>query len=221
MHLDAGEFTVTKYDEEKRVWSIEITDCDDASIMLLSRGAVLPVELLSFSGEALEDINRLYWSTDNEVNNEGFFVEKSRNGLIFESIGFVKSKEEVSADYVFDDNNPWNGSNYYKLKQVDFDGSSRYSHIIHLVRQADFDFRVVENPFRHTLYIVIDSNTDIDGNISIFAINGQIVYEQDHFVESGSTELQFDMDNIFPGNYIIRFLDKANKTYLTKKIVKI
>lgn len=221
MYLHAGDFTVTKFDEEKKVWSIELVDCDDASILLLARGSVLPVDLLAFSGEALSKINRLYWSTANELNNRGFFVEKSKNGLQFESIGFVESKDKAEADYIFDDNNPWNGSNYYKLNQVDLDGESKYSHIIHLVRHADFEFKVVENPFRHTLYIVIDSNTDIDGNISIFAINGQIVYEKDHNVKTGSTELQFDMNIINSGNYIIRFLNKANNTYLTKKIVKI
>jgi len=141
--------------------------------------------------------------------------------LHFESIGFVKGEEEPETDYIFDDLNPWNGSNYYKLKQVDYDGNFSYSHIIHLIRHADFDFKVMENPFRHTLYIQIDSNTDIDANISIFAINGQIVYEKDHDVKSGFSELQFDMNDINSGNYIIRFLNKGNNTYLTKKIVKI
>ncbi len=221
MHLNTGEFTITKFDEENKVWSIELFDCEDASILLLSRGSTLPVEFLAFSGEALSDINRLYWTTTNELNNEGFFVEKSKNGLHFESIGFVKGEEEPETDYIFDDVNPWNGSNYYKLKQVDYDGNFNYSHIIHLIRHADFDFKVVENPFRHTLYIQIDSNTDIDANISIFAINGQIVYEKDHDVKSGFSELQFDMNNINSGNYIIRFLNKRNNNYLTKKIVKI
>lgn len=221
MHLDKGDFTITMFDEENKVWSIELPECEDASILLLSRGMSLPVDFLAFHGEVLSDVNRLYWTTANEQNNEGFFVEKSKNGLQFESIGFVKSEEELEADYIFDDVNPWNGSNYYKLKQVDYDGNSKYSHIIHLIRHADFDFKVVENPFRHTLYIVIESNTEIDANISIFAINGQIVFEKDHAVKSGSSELQFDMDNINSGNYIIRFLNKGNNTYLTKKIVKI
>jgi len=221
MHLDQGQFTITEFDEENRVWSIELSDCEDASILLLSRGTTLPVEFLAFRGEVLSEVNRLYWTTANEINNEGFFVEKSKNGLQFESIGFVKSEEEPEAEYMFDDENPWNGSNYYKLRQVDYDGNFKYSHIIHLVRHTDFDFRVVENPFRQTLYIVIESNTDIDANISIFAINGQSVYKEDHDVKSGSTELQFDMDDINSGNYIIRLLNKGNNTYLTKKIVKI
>lgn len=221
MELDAGSFTVTMFDEENKVWSIELTDCEDASILLLSRGTTLPVDFLSFTGEALKEVNRLFWTTANELNNEGFFVEKSKNGLQFESIGFVKSEEEPETDYVFDDVNPWSGSNYYKLKQVDYDGNSKYSHIIHLIRHADFDFKVVENPFRHTLFIEIQSDADLAANITIFAINGQTVYERDHEVKSGSSEIQLDLNQINSGNYIIRFLNKENNTYLTKKLVKI
>ena len=221
VNLDYFEFTITEFDEENGVWSVEIPDMDDASVLLLSRGQTLPVDLISFTGDVLPVVNRLYWSTANESNNEGFQIEKSKNGIQFESIGFVKSSGEIDGDYVFDDIDPWTGSNYYRLKQIDFDGNSKYSHIIHLVRQSSFDFRIVENPFRQTLYIEIDSNTDIDANISIFAINGQIVYEQDHFIKSGSSELQFDLNSINSGNYIVRFFNKKDKTFLTKKIVKI
>jgi len=61
---------------------------------------------------------------------------------------------------------------------VDLDDNFSYSHIIHLVRQSDFNFEVIQNPFRETLSLEISSNIAIDANISIFAIDGRVVRQE-------------------------------------------
>lgn len=219
--LESFQFTFTKFDEEKEVWSIELAGFDDVCVVLSARGATLPVELLSFDGEVLAKVNKLNWETANEVNNYGFDIEKSKNGLSFDSIGFVFSNNLISGEYIFDDTNPWSGSNFYRLKQKDINGDYKHSHIIHLQRKTDFDFRVVQNPFRHALHIEVATNVVIAANISIFAIDGRIVRTQDIDLQDGIRDLDYDLSDLPSGNYMVRFYNKTSNEFLTKKVVKI
>lgn len=221
--LNQFQFTTTRFDEENGVWSIEIPDIDDACVMMLAffGGTTLPVELLSFDGEILEDKNRLTWKTANETNNEGFHLEKSKNGLDFESIGFVESKESIEAEYLFDDLDPWLGSNYYKLKQIDKDGTSTDSHIIHLQRRINFDFDVLINPFRENLKIQVNTGSEIDALIAVYDINGQLLIEKDAEYNAGTHVSDINLSALLPGNYIVRFYNRTQNQYLSKKIVKI
>jgi len=195
-YLDQSKFSITKFDEEQGIWSLEVRDLDDVCVLLMVRGFSLPVDFLTFDGVTLEKINRLYWTTANETNNKGFEVEKSKNGLEFQNIGFVTYDASNEGSYSFDDLNPWTGSNFYRLKQVDLDDNFSYSHIIHLVRQSDFNFEVIQNPFRETLSLEISSNIAIDANISIFAIDGRVVRQE-------------------------AIHNKTSREFLTKKVVKI
>ena len=76
----------------------------------------------------------LTWSTANEINNKGFEVELSRDNKTFSSIGFVAAVKTSTGinNYSFTDNKLLSGSNYYRLKQVDNDGASRYSSVVKL-----------------------------------------------------------------------------------------
>lgn len=219
--LDQSQFSMTRFDDEKGVWSLEVRGLDDVCVVLSARGATLPLDFLTFDGEALAKVNRLYWTTANEQNNHGFVIEKSKMGLSFDSIGFVLAQDVIEPTYTFDDRNPWSGSNFYRLRQIDFDGKIDYSHIIHLQRKADFDFRIIENPFRQTLYIEVATNVAIDANISIFAVDGRIVRTQDINLVDGIRNLEYNLDDLPPGNYMVRFYNKTSNEFLTKKVVKI
>jgi len=220
-YLDQSNFTFTKFDEEQGIWSIEVRNLDDVCVLLMARGSSLPVDFLTFDGVTLEKINRLYWTTANETNNQGFDIEKSKNGLEFEQIGFTPYVETNKGSYSFDDENPWTGSNFYRLKQIDLDGNYSYSHIIHLVRQSDFNFEVIQNPFRETLSLEISSNIEIDANISIFAIDGRVVRQEAVKFSDGTRRLELDMSTLPSGNYMVRFYNKTSREILTKKVVKI
>jgi len=92
----------------------------------------LPVEWLSF--EAIKRNNDgvdLSWSTASEVNNDYFEIERSENGKDFGAIASVEGNGNSSAvsTYQYTDSQPLNGTSYYRLKQVDFDGQYEYSDI--------------------------------------------------------------------------------------------
>lgn len=95
-------------------------------------GTILPVKYLDFSATKASNQINLNWSTASEQNNDYFSIERSEDGLSFDAIGKVAGFGNSSAkvDYTFIDENPLNGTSYYRLKQVDFDGKVEYSSII-------------------------------------------------------------------------------------------
>jgi hypothetical protein len=92
----------------------------------------LPVEMVSFSANTNGNSVNLEWITASETNNRGFSVEKSFDGSNFTEVGFVAGKGSSSLmnKYSFTENNAGAPVVYYRLKQVDFDGTASYSETI-------------------------------------------------------------------------------------------
>lgn len=98
----------------------------------------LPVELISFKGAASRNGIELAWETASEKDNSHFEVERSADGSAFEQVGNVKGHGNSSTkiSYRFTDDIPLPGQNYYRLKQVDYNGQHEYSRVIS-VRAAE------------------------------------------------------------------------------------
>ncbi|MEZ4980276.1 MAG: hypothetical protein R2769_01560 [Saprospiraceae bacterium] len=92
----------------------------------------LPIQLLSFSAKNIENFTALEWSTATELDNEVFIIEKSVDGKNYEVIGKVDGagNSNTIINYFFVDENKSKGLAYYRLKQVDFDGTYEYSAIV-------------------------------------------------------------------------------------------
>lgn len=92
----------------------------------------LPVELVSFIGEFENGTVVLKWKTSSELNNERFILERSVNGIDFVALYAVEGAGTTSVpqEYSYTDQQPINGINYYRLKQIDFDQTATYSRII-------------------------------------------------------------------------------------------
>ena len=91
--------------------------------------AALPVTLVQFNAFREGDRVRLHWQTSTEQNNYGFYIQRSKDGKDWPSLGFVSGQGDSyrTVDYHFTDDNPNTGVNYYRLKQEDYDGSPAYS----------------------------------------------------------------------------------------------
>lgn len=98
----------------------------------------LPIQLLGFYGERKNKIIDLFWNTESEINNDYFTLERSADGLNFNSIGTVDGagNSTTTIHYTYTDYHPLNNLNYYRLKQTDFDGAFSYSSRI-AVRMTD------------------------------------------------------------------------------------
>ena len=92
----------------------------------------LPIELFHFGATALDDRVRVEWSTASERNNDLFIVERSADGERFLAIGTVPGagNSAMMRNYIFDDATPLQGTSYYRLRQVDFDGTGSLSNMV-------------------------------------------------------------------------------------------
>ncbi len=117
---------------------------------------LLPVELSLFYAVATDDHKaKLFWVTLTETDNDYFSIERSPDGNIFEQIGQIDggATTKEQRNYAFTDVRPLVGTNYYRLKQTDFDGTFTYSDIIMVyidrnspVNSSDMDFQLYPNP---------------------------------------------------------------------------
>jgi hypothetical protein len=116
------------------------------------------------------------WSTFSERNNHIFLVEHSANGLDFKTIGEVKGARNSSQiiNYSFEHHSPTRGINYYRLKQIDFDGKILYSAIkwVDLKTSADILQTTIVKDI-----IEIRTNENQEANLSFFNNSGQKMME--------------------------------------------
>lgn len=120
----------------------------NATGVTINANAVLPVEMVRFTARPHEKKHILLaWETASEVENAGFFIEKSNNGEHWEDIGFVAGNGNSSErrTYFFEDKNPMDGLNYFRLRQTDLDGQEAFSEM-KSVDWADSANPVFPNP---------------------------------------------------------------------------
>lgn len=111
--------------------------------------APMPVELVSFTGEQSGRIVNLAWSTASEKNNHCYSVERSADGIVFCAIGRVMGagNSDHNRSYSFADTYPFRGYNYYRLRQVDYNGKENLSSVISVsYRVPGGSFTIFPNP---------------------------------------------------------------------------
>ncbi len=116
---------------EGMLWTPSCGTCMTATSPTCA-SVLLPVELSAFSGENQGRSNVLHWTTTTEFENDYFTIERSIDGQQFAALGQVEGagSTEETHNYSFEDDAPFSGINYYRLKQTDFDGNFVYSDLI-------------------------------------------------------------------------------------------
>jgi hypothetical protein len=106
---------------------------------------VLPITLVSFSGDKKDNRNILNWTTASEINNAYFTIEKSYNGFDFEWVGTQEgtSPSTQIINYSLSDYDVRETINYYRLMQTDFDGESVFSKTISIDNRIDDSFKEI------------------------------------------------------------------------------
>jgi hypothetical protein len=187
----------------------------DGQIYYFENTTPLPVELLDFSGKNDNNTNHLSWQTASEENNEGFDIERSKDGRYFEKIGYVKGNGTTVEvyNYNFVDKNPINGINYYRLKQMDFDGQFEYSKVVSVnVLSENNTIAIYPNPVQDELTV---TNTENVENVVIYNALGQVVKQ----FEVNAEQLKIDVADLQNGIYTLRLQTKTG-TMVTKQFVK-
>ena len=176
-------------------------------------GASLPVELTNFNVKNTSNGHLLTWQTASEKNNEGFDIQRSEDGRNWENIGFVQGHGTTQnrQEYTFLDKMPLTGSNYYRLKQVDFDGQFEYSKIVNVEYQTNnHELRIFPNPVTDELNII-----DGEGLATIYNLLGQPVKQ----FKINSRQFKINTSDLAEGQYILH-IQNQNGNVMTKQFVK-
>jgi len=141
---------------------------------------VTPIELVSFFAIAKENRVELRWATATETNNYGFEIQRSLDRISFTTIGFVKGNGTTSIpkSYQFVDRNVCFGTYYYRLKQVDTDGSFEYSNVVKVIIGLPNTYQLEQNypnPFNLETKIEYQIPKSSKVTIKIFNILGEEV----------------------------------------------
>jgi hypothetical protein len=191
-----------------------VTATGFGSFIIVDANTVLPVSLLSFDAKAETKSVAVTWSTSNEVNNIGFDVQRSTNGMAFTTIGFVASKFGTVNAYSFNDANVTNNTKYYyRLMQKDADGKTSLSKIVAVVFNGQTsNVKISPNPFSNNITVQYNvANAPI--TITVYDILGRKLYEN-----KAAGIININTEQWTKGGYIIKINDgNAIQNY---KIIK-
>lgn len=169
----------------------------------------LPIELLSFAGKEVEEGHSLAWETAHADRFSRFEVEASSDGKNFRNIGTVYYNSGLSK-YVFINTVIRSGITYYRLKLIDQDETSTYSHIISLKLEKLGSVSVYPNPARDILKIQMN-NKDIQKNIEIINQLGQTV---GHFTTGNEDTSEINVKHLAAGVYFLRINNDFDIQYI-------
>jgi protocatechuate 3,4-dioxygenase beta subunit len=173
----------------------------------------LPVEWLYIRGEWLQDrdVNQISWATATEINSDYYIVERSYENEGFEDIGKVDSEGNSLSitEYSFDDEDiDRNGKYYYRLRQVDLDGTIDYSDIVVITvdRKGDFKADVYPNPAYGFVNINIQTSELTGVHAVILDVAGKLVMNNviNGDIPPGNSDIRVPLENLPAGTYIVR-----------------
>ncbi len=198
-----------------------MTDYSDLNIFvnnILSSCIETPVELIDFDAYADGCEVNIEWATASEINNDYFLIERSADGHRFETIGKVYGSGTSSEiiDYSFVDQNP-STSNFYRLKQVDFDGKYEYSEILQ-VKAACRSFQVFPTLFDNQVTIETDEDFKFNTTIIVSDVMGRKIHEE-KVDRSSDYQVSIDLGHLNHGVYFLSILEDG-VLHSTQKLVK-
>jgi hypothetical protein len=138
----------------------------------------LPIQLLFFKVKQTNSGHLLEWATVSEINFNFFSVERSSDGINFRELEQVKGHGNTNErkDYSLENRNPLLGKNYYRLKSVDFDGTSEYFNVVSLDFEGDKTFVVFPNPASgNTVNFSTNFVPGANAAITVFDNSGTVV----------------------------------------------
>jgi len=168
----------------------------------LIHASTLPVELTTFTATALENhTTQLNWATASELNNDHFEIQRSTGDNNWSAIGTVNGNGNSSMliNYSFIDEQPENGINYYRLKQVDYDGTFEYTIVVAVTHNSSIEknnpveISVFPNPTTDVLWVKSNYSTPTvsQENIDVYNTNGQQVYSTPHQENLQQVDLKY------------------------------
>lgn len=209
---NGGVTTLTDATGNNRNGTLENFALSGTSSNWSTGATALPVKLSSFQAIAQEKSIQLQWTTANETNNQGFEVLYSTDAYVWQMLGFVEGRGTITepSNYTFRHLNPSPLGNYYRLRQVDFDGKAEFSKVIFAFAEGSGNKPYVFPTLTNGLLKVESAGEKLD-EILVLNNNGQVL------LRSTSTQ-QIDLSKWSTGVYWVQLISGRNR--VTQKVVK-
>jgi hypothetical protein len=179
----------------------------DANDYIVRYGAILPVQWASFTGETTHKTNELFWSTAAEVENEGFTVHRSADGVRWHPLGYSQAEDQLAL-YGFTDTAPLTGTNFYRIEQRDIDGSTSFSSVVQLNFAPTASPLVYPNPATNNINLTVENYT----TAAIIDASGRVLSQQP--IANGNIEIS----QLKPGSYLLRLVGASG--VVTTRFIK-
>ena len=186
---------------------------------------ILPIELTSFTATCDGRSSLVEWTTATERNNDYFLLERSDDAINFTEIARVAGAGNSiePLDYAYTDYGIHGGDNYYRLVQVDYDGTRTVSEVIvanciEPESDGDPDVLAYPNPFSSELTVVLDNFGNRAATIEVYDMLGKLIYTNKISAPQNSYETVLNLSNLPAGAYTVRV--STNDFVINRNVVK-
>jgi hypothetical protein len=191
------------------------------SPFIVANASALPVNFSAAKAYSKEKGIQVDWSIATESNIRHYAVERSANGRDFSSVGIVESKgnSSTTASYTWFDAVPFNGANYYRVRALDIDGSSKYTSIMQVnISKGKTDVVIAPNPVRNNQLNVLFSDLEKGTyTLKVFNNSGQVVFTTQVTTHGGSLSQSLTLpSSVRAGIYNLQV--SGNETSINKRI---
>lgn len=186
----------------------------------------LPIELISFDVKPNGNKVDLTWVTASEINNDYFTIERTIDGLNYEALGTVQGNGNSNGiiNYASEDNIPYDGISYYRIKQTDFDGKYTYSDLkmVNFGKDVDLTFNIYPNPMDGGPFNLELTGNNTDVLLVVHDMLGNEIYSK--VIVPGETndgDVLYSIDpsqQLKPGVYMVSITSKS-KTFNKRLVV--
>jgi len=182
----------------------------NSSSAAVNCSAVLPLTINSLNASFNGKSSEIKWTSQNEINVKGFSIEKSENGNTYSEIAFVNAKNLITENtYSFEDVNVKPGANFYRIKTINKDGSSKYSTVVVVNNRVGITAQVFPNPVISNL--TVNHTPAVRGAIiRVLSIEGRQV--KTFAVQAGAVQTALSVSELVKGNYLLIFENDGVKT---------
>jgi hypothetical protein len=185
---------------------------DDFRVTGPAAQSPLPVSFIGFGAKKTESGTQLIWNVAGERNVQTYQVERSTDSRNFIKLGEVLANNSTS--YSFIDKQPVNGLAFYRIKEIDNDGKTKYSTIIRLSIERNMGIRAYPSPAKDL--VTIEHKVNAGGKLSITTSDGRVIRQIDTKPDLSQTVI--NISNLKAGLYIVRFAYSNGETETVKFI---
>jgi hypothetical protein len=181
----------------------------------------LPIELLNFEHNCINDQTLLEWCTASETNNQYFTIEQSIDGINFTALATVNGNGTSSQKncYQYLVNTHHDGLIYYQLVQTDFDNTVKKLKVIAVHPcNGKTDLITITNNGTKNVTLFVNSLIDSNDEVVIHNTLGQILMQQSLITKKGKNEVNLNLNSLANSVYYITIV-RNNESLISKKII--